>query len=221
MREPVRLVCREGKPQELFADLVTHNLDLVLADAPAGAESRVRIFNHMLGDCTVTFFAAPDIAAKVTGGFPASLDRAPMLCPTEGTPLRRSLDQWFDSHSVRPHIVGEMADSALMKMFGAAGTGIFPGPAVIEAEIQAQYGVSAIGRAEDVHERFYAISIERKLKNPAVLAISTSPCQALFHSGLTRHAGAEIRFPRNPDRPRFASDRRPVCRPRSRTHRPE
>jgi len=178
--QPVHLICREGKTQQLLAELMTHGLDLVLADAPAGPEVRIRAFNHLLGECGIQIFGTARLADRLKKGFPKSLNGAPMLLPTAGTALRRSLDQWFDEQSIRPHIVGEMEDSALVKAFGATGAGVFAAPSVIEKEIRRQFGVRSLGRIEGVRERFYAVSVERKLKNPAVIAISESARSELF-----------------------------------------
>src|SRR3990172_12249937 len=170
--EPVHLVCREDKPDRLLAELAVHELDIVLADAPVSPSLRVRAFNHLLGECDVVFLAAPNLAATHRRGFPRSLDGAPLLLPTENTALRRSLDQWFTTHDIRPRVVGEFEDSALLKEFGQTGLGIFPAPSVIVDEVRGQYRVRLVGRLEEVRERFYAISVERKLKHPAVVAIS-------------------------------------------------
>ena len=170
--EPVRIVCREDKAERLLADLAVHDLDIVLTDAPASPSVKVRAYNHLLGECGVAFFAAPDLAARLRGRFPRSLDGAPMLMPSGESAVRRGLDQWLDENEVRPEVVGEFDDSALMKAFGQAGVGVFAAPTVIEAAVRKQYGVRVVGRAQEVRERFYAISVERRLKHPAVVAIS-------------------------------------------------
>jgi LysR family transcriptional activator of nhaA len=178
--EPIRLVCREGKPERLLADLAVHDLDVVLTDAPVGPSIRIRAFSHLLGECGVFFFGAPELAAAHRRGFPKSLNGAPVILPIENTTLRRSLDQWFIARGIRPRIVGEFEDSALMKVFGQAGMGLFPASAIIAKEVERQYQVRRVGRADDVRERFFAISVERKLKHPAVLAISEEARQKLF-----------------------------------------
>lgn len=178
--EPVRLVCHEGRYEKLLADLTLHTLDLVIADAPLPAGSGVRAFHHLLGETGVSFFATKPLAARHRRGFPRSLDGAPLLLPLEGSPLRRSLNQWFDRHGVAPRVVAEFEDSALLKVFGTDGVGIFPAPTVLEADVARQYGVQVVGRAPEVRERFYAISVERKLKNPAVVAISEAARHDLF-----------------------------------------
>lgn len=178
--EPIRLICREGKHDHLVAQLAVHDLDLVLTDSPIGSTVKVRAFNHMLGECGVAIFAPAPLAARYRRRFPRSLNGAPFLLPTDNTTLRRSLDQWFEAEGIRPTVVGEFEDSALLKVFGQSGAGLFAGPSVIEAEVRRQYSVQIVGRVEAVRESFYAISVERKLKNPAVVAISEAARQKLF-----------------------------------------
>ncbi len=178
--EKVHLVCREDHSERLLAQLSVQALDLVISDAPVGATVKVRAYNHLLGESGVTFFAVPRLATKHRRAFPRSLDNAPLLLPTENTALRRSLDRWFESQTIRPQVVSEFEDTALLKVFGQAGVGIFAAPTVIEAEIRRQYGVEVVGRADAVKERFYAISVERRLKNPALIAISAAARDKLF-----------------------------------------
>ncbi len=180
MTEPVHLICSEGAPDFLLAELATHRLDLVLMDSPIGPGIKIRAFNHQLGECGVTIFGSKALADQYGADFPKSVRGAPFLLPTEQTALRRLLDQWFDANDVRPRTVAEFDDSALMKSFGQAGAGLFAGSTVVEPEIVQQYGVKVIGRLPTVRERFYAISVERKLKHPAVLAISESARRQLF-----------------------------------------
>ncbi len=180
LTDPIRMVCHEDKPDRLLAELAVHGLDLVLSDAPIGPLIKVRAFSHLLGESAVTIFAPAKLAAKYRRQFPRSLNGAPMLLPTETTSLRRSFDQWSGAQGIRPFIVGEFEDSALLKVFGQSGAGLFPAPSVIEAEVRKQYGVQVVGRLEEVRERFYAISVERKLKHPAVVAISEAAHQKLF-----------------------------------------
>lgn len=179
LKEPVRMICREDKPEPLLAELGVHELDLVLTDSPLGGGVSIRAFNHLLGECDVSFFAAPSLKlAQKT--FPRCLDGAPFLMPMEGSTLRRSLEQWFDEHDLRPRIACEFDDSALLKTFGQSGVGAFAAPAAIAEEIARQYGVQEIGRTAEVRERFYAISAERRLKHPAVIAISQAARERLF-----------------------------------------
>jgi LysR family transcriptional activator of nhaA len=177
---PVQVVCHEDRPERLLAELAVHELDLVLADSPVGAGLSVRAYNHLLGECGVAVFATEKLAAAHRSGFPRSLDGAPFLMPAPGTTLGRSLAEWFDAQSIRPRIVGEFEDSALLKVFGQGGRGLFPAPAAIEAEVMREHGVRRVGLVESVRERFYAISVERKLKHPAVVAISGAAREKLF-----------------------------------------
>jgi LysR family transcriptional activator of nhaA len=178
--QPVRLVLREDKPDRLIADLAIHALDLVLSDAPITPNLRVRAFSHLLGECGVTVFGAPELARRHRARFPQSLDGAPLLLPTENTMLRRSLDAWFEVQGLRPAIVGEIEDSAVLKVFGQAGAGLFMAPSAVEREVQRQYGVRVVGRIDGIRERFYAITVERRITHPVVLAISTTARQELF-----------------------------------------
>lgn len=178
--EPVQIVCHGDKTERLLAELAVQGLDLVLSDVPVGGNVKVRAFNHLLGECGLTFFATPDLARKYRRGFPHSLDGAPLLVPTEDSLVRRSLDHWFESIGVRPHLVAEFDDSGLLKSFGQGGEGIFGVPSVVEAGVRKQYGVQVVGRTEEVVERFYAITVERRIKHPAAVAISESAKQNLF-----------------------------------------
>jgi len=173
------LVCREGPLPQLLAALAAHDLDVVIADVPASEEVKVKAFNHRLGDCATTFFAAQK-HAYLRKGFPGSLQGAPMLLPAQGTALRRALESWFTANAIQPAIGGEFDDSALMMAFGARGMGVFPVPSVLEDEIRMQYGVHAIGRADEVREVFYAITVERRLRHPAVVAVAETARDAIF-----------------------------------------
>jgi len=177
--EPVQVVCVEGKLDRLAAELTIHNLDLVLSDAPLPPTVKAKVFTHLLGECGVSIVGVPKLVEAYISGFPKSLDGAPFLLPTEGTALRRSLDQWFEEHGIRPAIRGEFEDSALLKTFGRSGEGVFAIPATVEEDIRDHYGVRVIGTAKGLRERFYAISVERKLKHPAVVAISEQARQNL------------------------------------------
>lgn len=180
LEQPVRLVCREASFERLLGDLSEHALDLVLSDAPVPPGHPVRAFHHLLGECGVTFFGTPALAAAHAPGFPASLEGAPLLLPLPDLALRRSLDGWFARVGVRPRVVAEFEDSALLKVFGAEGRGLFPAPSVVERAVSTQYGVDVVGRADAVRERFYALSVERRLKNPAAVALSEAARHALF-----------------------------------------
>jgi LysR family transcriptional activator of nhaA len=178
--ESVQLNCREGKPDELLVALAGHDVDIVLSDSPAGAGVRVKAFSHLLGECGVGVFGTRELAKKYRRRFPHSLNGAPILLPAASTSLRRALDQWFDTENIRPHVAAEFDDSALLKTFGREGVGLFPAPLAIQKEIERQYGVRLIGEVPNVKERFYAISVERRLRHPAVIAISTAAKQDLF-----------------------------------------
>jgi len=178
--EPVQLVCRESKPDQLLNELASHDVDVVLTDSPIPPSGHVRAFNHLLGECDVTFMATAKLAATHRRRFPQSLDGAPLLLPTENTVLRRTLEQWFSKLGIRPKVEAEFEDSALLKVFGQTGQGIFPVPSVIASEVRRQYTVQVVGRAEEVKERFYAISVERRLKHPAVVAISQAAREKVF-----------------------------------------
>lgn len=171
LRDPVRLICHEGDFTHLLTELALHHLDVVISDAPVPPGSPIRAFTHLLAECGITFFATPALAGAKRQRFPASLHGAPMVLPVTHLPLRRALDAWFDREGVRPNVVVECEDSALLKEFGADGVGIFPGPTTVEAQIVKQYGVRIVGRTTDVTERFYAISAERRIKHQAVGAV--------------------------------------------------
>jgi LysR family transcriptional activator of nhaA len=178
----VQLVCSEDHAERLAEQLAGHELDLVLTDSPIVVKGRSsEVFHHFLGTCSVSFFASKLVAGRLRGEFPACLDGQPMLVPGENGVLRRQLDRWLDAHGVEPRIVGEFADSALMKVFGERGEGVFPGPSLIEKEIRDHYDVVVLGRADDLRERYYALSAERRIKHPAVQAISDAAKATVFN----------------------------------------
>ncbi len=178
--QPIQVNCREGRIEELLAELSIHGLDLVLTDVPVGPEARVRAFNHLLGECGQSVFAPPVLAEQYRTGFPQSLHGAPLLMPTSHAFVRREINGWFDRAEITPQLIGEFEDSALMKVFGQSGRGLFFGPTAIETEIIQQYDVAVVGRIPQIRERFYAVSIERKLEHPAVVAISEAARRQLF-----------------------------------------
>ena len=180
LEEPVQLVLYEDRPDRLLAELSIHGLDLVMTDAPLPPGVKVRAYNHLLGESGVSIFGTRELIAAHGDEFPAALDGAPFLLPTDNTTLRHSLDQWFEAHGVHPRIVAEIEDSALLKVFGHSGAGFFAAPSVVEGEIERQYQVERVGRVDTIRERFFAISIERRLKHPAVLAITQSARSRLF-----------------------------------------
>lgn len=178
--EQVRLICHEGKDQHLLAELALHHLDVVLTDTPFRSFLSVKAYNHLLGECGVSFFGVERLAKPLRSHFPQSLNKAPMLLPMSGSSLRGMLDQWFERIAVQPTILAEFDDSALLKVFGQEGEGIFVAPTVIEKEVTQQYQVQVIGRTKDIREKFYAISVERIIKHPAVAAISEAAHEKLF-----------------------------------------
>jgi len=179
LAEPVRLVCREDRPERLIKDLAAHDLDLVLSDAPAPPLMRVRVYNHLLGESEIVLFARPDAARRLRRGFPRSLDGEPLLLPAEHTILRRSLEHPLAEQDLRPRVVGEFEDSALLKAFGGRGLGIFPAPAVLAAEVEAMHQVRRVGTLP-LRERLYAITVERRIKHPAVVAICEAARTQVF-----------------------------------------
>jgi LysR family transcriptional regulator, transcriptional activator of nhaA len=178
---PVRVVCREDRSLAGFlAELGSHSIDLVLADAPLTTSLPVRAFSHLLGDCGTTFFAARPQAPSWRRRFPRSLDGAPCLLPGASSALRRSLDAWFHAQAISPRIVGEFDDPALVNAFAQEGLGVFAAPSVLEEEMRRRHGLSVVGRAEALRQRFYAISAERRLEHPAVVALRDSARSGLF-----------------------------------------
>jgi LysR family transcriptional activator of nhaA len=179
--KPIRLVCREDRVVEDFlAELVGQQLDLVLADRPLGPGIKVQAFNHLLGECGTTFLASPKLAKTCRAGFPRSINGVPCLLPSPHATVRRALDQWFEAANVRPALVAEFDDSALMYAFGEEGKGIFPSPTVFEDEFRKRYNVQVVGRVKSVRQQFYAISVQRRIQHPAVLAIVTAARQEIF-----------------------------------------
>lgn len=176
--EPVHMVCSEGKFADLMAALAVHRLDLVIADEPLSRRISVKAFNHPLGQCPTSFFAAPSLV--LAGDFPRCLDGAPMLIPGPASSLRRQFDAWLTRHALQPRVVGEFDDGALTTAFGREGRGVFMSPAVLEAEIAAQQGVRRVGRSDELVDEFFAISVERRITHPCVAAITTAARNALF-----------------------------------------
>ena len=180
MSDPVRLVCQESSLDTLLAELSVHRLDLVLADQPIPSTVSTRGFSHKLGECGVSFFATKKIVNKLQGDFPQCLDGEPLLLPSSGNYLRSSIDRWLDKNRLYPRIVAEFDDSALMKVFGQENAGVFTAPSAIEAEVESQYHAICIGRVNEVKERFYAISVERKVLHPVVVSIMETARESLF-----------------------------------------
>lgn len=182
----IRLTCREDSTETLLGELARHALDVVIADEPAPPHVRVKVFSHLLGESDTTFFAPAPLATKLRRGFPRSLNGAPLLLPTPHTALRRALDQWFDAEELHPDIAGEFDDSALMKAFGGVSAAVFPAPSVIEGEVIQEHKVRVVGRTKAVRERYFAISVERRVKHPGVIAITNTAKQKVFTD---THAG--------------------------------
>jgi LysR family transcriptional activator of nhaA len=172
LEEPVRVVCRESSLELLLADLTLNKIDLVIADGPIPAGVNIRGFNHPLGECGISFLAAESLAEPLRKGFPQSLSGAPFLLPSDINVVQSRLLSWFDTRHIHPTIIGEFDDSALVKVFGQAGKGVFVVPSAIADEVCSQYDVRLIGSIDEVREQFFAISLERRITHPAVVAIT-------------------------------------------------
>jgi LysR family transcriptional activator of nhaA len=164
----------------LLADLALHKLDVVLADRPAGSGTGLRVFSHALGESELAVFGVESLAAAYRAGFPASLEGAPMLLPTRHSALRTKFESWLQARGIRPRLVAEFDDTALLKTFARHGSGLFPAAAALAVDIQSQYGVSAVGTLPELREQFYAISNERRITHPAVEAIRSATARNLF-----------------------------------------
>jgi len=175
-----RIVCKESSAERLLADLAVREVDVVLSDAPIPPMVSVRAYNHLLGESAVSLLASPNLAHALRPGFPDSLEGAPVLLPTEGAILRRDLDRWFDRHKVRPMVMGEFDDGALLKVFAQSGLGAFTVPSVIAEEEAAEMGVEIVASLDGIVEQYFAISLERMVKNPAVSAICEGARAELF-----------------------------------------
>ncbi|MBW7935426.1 MAG: transcriptional activator NhaR [Gemmatimonadaceae bacterium] len=191
--QAIRLVCVEGTQSQLLPQLAVHDLDLVLSDAPADPSIKVRTFSHLLGESGITVCAVPALARRLRKGFPASLDGAPALLPTANTSLRRALDEWFESVAVRPRVIAEFEDLALLNACGHRGAGFFAVPDAVAAEITTGESVQAIGRMGKTRERLYAISVERRVKHPAAVALAENAAAVL-------RSAHRARTPGNPSR---------------------
>ncbi|MHC8352007.1 transcriptional activator NhaR [Pseudomonas sp. RT4P38] len=180
LSEPLRITCREDKLERLLADLAIQRLDLVISDSPMPSHLDIKGYSQKLGECGISFFATAELAARYGQDFPRSLHGAPLLIPGPETVVRSRLQRWFAEQQIQPRIVGEFDDSALMQAFGQSGSGIFIGPSVIADEVMRQYGVELIGQTDAVTESFYAISVERKVKHPGIVAITEGARRELF-----------------------------------------
>jgi LysR family transcriptional activator of nhaA len=170
--DQVRLICHEGNFRDLLGQLAVHRLDLVVADEPMSKQTSVKAFNHTLGTTAMSFFAAPSLKNALKGAFPGCLDGAPMLVQGSSTAMRQRLDLWLAEHHLRPRLIGEFDDAALLKAFGGEGRGVFMSPSVLEEETCAQYGVRVLGRAPELIEEFFGVSPERRITHPCVAAIT-------------------------------------------------
>lgn len=178
--EAVRLICREGRLTALLADLAVHRLDMVIADRPMPANLNVRGYSHLLGESDLTVFGTAELVKRLSGSFPALLDGAPFLMPGDDVAVRSRLEQWLESQRLQPCVVGEFDDSALLQAFGQAGSGLFVAPTAIASYVVEQYRVSAIGRIEVISEQLFAITTERRLSHPAIVAISQAARDEVF-----------------------------------------
>lgn len=180
VNEPVRLICSEGKFPDLLAQLALHGLDLVIADEPMSRRVSVKAFNHPLGSTAMSFFCAPALKSQLHGEFPACLNDMPMLIQGASASVRQQLEGWLTRHQIHPRVIGEFDDGALMTAFGREGRGVFMAPTVLEAETVAQFGVEVIGRTNELVEEFFAVSVERRITHPCVVAITDAARGQLF-----------------------------------------
>jgi LysR family transcriptional activator of nhaA len=170
--EHVRLICREGRFPDLLGQLAVHRLDLVIADEPMSRHVSVKGHSQLLGSTSMSFFAAPTLKRSLQGAFPECLDGAPLLLQSTASAMRQRFDFWLAARRLRPRVIGEFDDAALMKAFGGEGRGVFMAPTVLESETAAQYGVRVVGRTEELVEEFYAVSVQRAAPHPCVAAIT-------------------------------------------------
>ena len=178
--ETVRLVCQEDRLERLLAEMAIHRLDMVLADRPMPPGTEIKGYSHPLGESGVAFMAAPALAAKLKGSFPASLEGEPLLLPGKDSALHGALPRWLERQSIHMRVVGEFDDSALMKAFGEGGAGLFPVAVASLPDVIAHYRVNQVGATEDIRERFFLISPERRLTHPAARAVSEHARAGLF-----------------------------------------
>jgi LysR family transcriptional regulator, transcriptional activator of nhaA len=172
MAQPVHVICREGKLEDLLGQLAAHRLDIVLADEPASSGTKVRTFNHLLGESATALCASGRLARLLKKGFPKSLHGAPALLPSDNTSLRRALEVWFRSAGVEPRVVAEFEDLALMKVMAAEGRGFIALPSIAADEAVVRYGFQVLGTAETCRVQFHAITAERRIVHPAVAVMT-------------------------------------------------
>ena len=164
----LRLLCHEGEFDDLLGDLALHRLDVVLSDRPAPLNPNIKLYNHALGSSTIAWYGTPALVDAASKNFPESLADVPLLLPTGHTAVRARLDHWFEQRAIRPRIVGEFEDSALLKTFGASGMGVFPAAEWAQDDLLAHYAVKRLGSCEGVTEHFFAIGTEKKVQHPLV-----------------------------------------------------
>lgn len=167
----LRLVCHEDELDDLLGDLALHRLDVVFSDRPAPANPNIKLYSHAMGSSPMAWYATPALVASAGPNFPQCLAELPVLLPTAHTAVRGRLDHWFEQHGIRPRIVGEFEDSALLNTFGASGMGIFPAAEWAQDDLLAHYGVQRLGACEGVNEYFYAVGTEKKVQHPLVLRV--------------------------------------------------
>ena len=168
---PVHLVVREGPGHRLVADLAVHHLDLVLVDRPVGLSLDVHAESILLAESSITLMAAPNLAAQVLHGFPESLNGLPMLLPEVGSAMRDQLEIWFQKTGIHPRIVAEFSDSALLKVFGQSGAGIFAVPTSVKSAVESTHRVIAVAELPEIVEPLYAVVMPNRMNNPAVQSI--------------------------------------------------
>lgn len=177
---PLRLICREGRLINLLGDLATHKLDLVLADRPLPTEANIRGFNHLLGESSLSVLGTAELCQQWNGQFPQALNNAPFLLPSADAVIRPRLEAWLERAHIRPRIVAEFDDGALLKAFGKSGAGFFVVPSVLAQTICHEYQVAFRGEISELKEQFYAISVQRQLRHPAVIAVTERARHELF-----------------------------------------
>lgn len=180
--EGTEMICREASTETLITLLAQHEVDVVLTDAPSAGRT-MRVYNHLLGESGISIFAAPALATGLRRKFPESLENAPMLLPSNTTQIRRALELYFDASGITPRRAGEFDDFALLMEFGKGGLGAFPGPTILEKEIEGEANVRVVGRLPEVKQRFYAVTAERRIKNPMVSAITSAARREGFGGG--------------------------------------
>lgn len=211
--EPLRLICHEGRLPALLADLSVHDLDMVIADRSMPTNLNVRAYSHLLGESGLTVFGAGGLVEQLSGKFPGLLQNAPFLLPGEDYAIRPKLVQWLEANDLRPRIVGEFDDGALMKAFGQAGAGLFVAPTAIAQHVGKQYRVAPVGRIDSVVEQIYAITTERKLTHPAIVAISKAAQRDVFTGNLPDQISAGAEISRSATRHRASARKSSVRRP--------